>query len=157
MITLEKSVDEKLNEVFARHNVKKDELIPVMEEAQEAFGYLSEEVMKKVARFLKLSESTVYGVATFYALFRLKPGGKKMVRVCRGTACHVRGGARILREVQKNLGIKPGQTSEDMEYSLETISCFGSCALAPVMVVNKTVHGRMTTAKVEQILGAKKQ
>ncbi len=157
MIALETSFDEKLNVIFSHHSVKKDELIPVLEEAQEEFGYLSQEVMQKVARFLKLSESTVYGVATFYALFRLTPGGKKMVRVCRGTACHVRGGARILREVEKRLGIKPGQTSEDMEYSLETISCFGSCALAPVMVINKTVHGRMTTSKVEQILGKTKQ
>lgn len=157
VITLEQNIDGKLNEIFSRHSVKKDELIPVLEEAQEEFGYLSQEVMQKTARYLKLSESTVYSVATFYALFRLTPGGKNMVRVCRGTACHVRGGARILREVEKRLGIKPGQTSEDMEYSLETISCFGSCALAPVMVINKTVHGRMTTAKVEQILGKKRQ
>jgi len=103
-----------------------------------------------------LPESTVYGVSTFYAQFKFTPTGKKRVKVCRGTACHVRGGARILREVEKRLGIKPGETTADMEYSLETIACFGSCALAPVMVVDKDVYGRMTTTKVGQILGGTK-
>jgi NADH-quinone oxidoreductase subunit E len=151
---LDNSQKETLENIFAGFRGFSDELIPIMEEAQNAFGYLSREVMVEIARFLKLPESKVYGVATFYALFRLTPGGKKMVRVCRGTACHVRRGAQILQEVQKQLGIKPGETTEDMEYSLETISCFGSCALAPVMVVNKTVYGRMTPARVSKVLGS---
>ena len=108
--------------------------------------------MKQIARFLRLSESTVFGVATFYAQFKFSPSGRMVVRVCRGTACHVRGGARILREVEKRLGIKPGQSTDDLEYSLETIACFGSCALAPVMVIDQNVYGRMTTTKVGQIL-----
>ncbi len=124
-----------------------------MEAVQEEFGYLSKESIHSISEFLKVPEANIYGVATFYALFRLTPRGKKMVNVCRGTACHIRGGARILQTVEKHLGIKPGQTTEDMEYSLGTISCFGSCALSPVMVVNKTVYGRMTPARVEQILG----
>ncbi|MCR4393807.1 MAG: NAD(P)H-dependent oxidoreductase subunit E, partial [Dehalococcoidales bacterium] len=94
---------------------------------------------------------------TFYALFRLKPSGKNIIRVCRGTACHVRGGARILQEFENRLGIKAGETTPDLEYSLETISCFGSCALAPVVVVNRQVYGRMTPAKVAEVLGSKKQ
>ncbi len=148
----EVNIQERLKGVFARFKGDKDELIPVMEAAQDEFGYLPKEVMYEISRFLKIPESNIYGVATFYALFRLVPSGKKMVRVCRGTACHVRGGSRILREVVKCLGIKPGETTPDREYSLETISCFGSCALSPVMVVNKTVYGRMTPARVGLIL-----
>jgi NADH:ubiquinone oxidoreductase subunit E len=141
-----------LEEILFRYKGDKGDLIPILQDAQESFGYLPEGVMQKIAKFLRLPESVVYGVSTFYAQFTFIPTGKKRVKVCRGTACHVRGGARILREVEKRLGIKPGETSADMEYSLETIACFGSCALAPVVVINKNVYGRMTTTKVEQIL-----
>lgn len=143
----EENINTKLNQIFSRFKGNKDELIPVMEAVQDEFGYLPKVAMHEISRFLHVPESNIYGVATFYALFRLTPRGKKMVSVCRGTACHVRGGAQILQEVEKRLGIKPGETSQDMEYSLETISCFGSCALSPVMVVNKTVYGRMTPAR----------
>ncbi len=145
-----------LEKILSRYSEDKGNLIPILQEAQESFGYLPEGVMQKVARFLRLPESTVYGVSTFYAQFTFVPTGRKRVKVCRGTACHVRGGARILREVEKRLGIKPGETSDDMEYSLETIACFGSCALAPVIVINKDVYGRMTTTKVGQILAESK-
>jgi NADH-quinone oxidoreductase subunit E len=91
-------------------------------------------------------------VSTFYAQFKFVPSARRSVKVCRGTACHVRGGVNILHEVSKRLGINPGETTKDLEYSLETIACFGSCALAPVMVVNKTVYGRMTARKVADIL-----
>jgi len=144
---------EQLNEILSHYTGRRDELIPLLQEAQERFHYLPEDVMRGIARFLRLSESTVFGVATFYAQFKFSPSGRRAVRVCRGTACHVRGGAHILREVEKRLGIKPGQTTEDLEYSLETIACFGSCALAPVMVVDQNVYGRMTATKVGQILG----
>jgi NADH-quinone oxidoreductase subunit E len=143
-------------EILSRYGGESGDLIPMLQEAQERFGYLPEEVMQRFARFLKLPESTVYGVSTFYAQFKLTPTGKKLVKVCRGTACHVRGGARILREVERRLGIKPGETTNDLEYTLETIACFGSCALAPVMVVDKDVYGRMTTTKVAQVLGETK-
>ena len=145
-------MQEQLNRIFSHFEGTKDELIPVMEVVQAEFGYLSRESMTAISRFLRVPESNIYGVATFYALFRLTPRGKKMVSVCRGTACHVRGGAHILQEVEKHLGIKPGETTPDMEYSLEAVSCFGSCALSPVMVIDNTVYGRMTPAKVEQIL-----
>ena len=92
-------------------------------------------------------------MSTFYAQFKFTPTGRKKVKVCRGTACHVRGAPRILEEVEKRLGIKQGETTDDMEYSLETIACFGSCALAPVMVVDNNVYGRMTPKKVNEILG----
>ena len=143
---------EQLSEILSHYTGQRDELIPILQEAQERFGYLPEGVMSGIAKFLRLSESTVFGVATFYAQFKFTPTGKRIVKVCRGTACHVRGGARILREVEKRLGIKPGETTSDFEYTLETIACFGSCALAPVTVVNKNVYGRMTAPKVGQIL-----
>ncbi|MFQ6121984.1 MAG: NADH-quinone oxidoreductase subunit NuoE [Dehalococcoidales bacterium] len=146
-------VKEKLDGILSHYSGKRDELIPILQEAQEQFGYLPLEVMLEIARFLRVPESAVFGVSTFYAQFKFVPTGRKRVRVCRGTACHVRGGARILREVERRLGIKPGETTDDLEYSLETIACFGSCALAPVMVVGRNVYGRMTTTKVGQILG----
>lgn len=145
-------IKNKMQEIFARHNGKKDELIPILQETQEQFRYLPEEAMKEISQFLKVSVSTIYGVSTFYHLFKLTPSGKKIVRVCRGTACHVRGSPRIVDEVEKLLGVKSGETTKDMEYTLETIACFGSCALAPVMVVDKTVYGRMTPSKVKSIL-----
>ena len=154
MITLTQTeIKAELDEILSHYTGKREELIPILQEAQEYFGYLSLEVMQKIARFLKIPESAVFGVSTFYAQFKFSPTGRKKVKVCRGTACHVRGASRILDEVVKRLGIKPGETSDDMEYSLETIACFGSCALAPVMVVDNNVYGRMTPKKVSEILG----
>lgn len=154
---VESDVNKQLEEIFSRYSGERSDLIPILQEAQKRFRYLPEEVMQGIARFLRLPESTVYGVSTFYAQFKFTPVGNKIVKVCRGTACHVRGAPRILDEVKKRLGIEPGGTTEDLEYSLETIACFGSCALAPVMVVDEEVHGRMTPGKVAQILGEPKQ
>jgi len=145
-------IKEELSAILSQYSGEKSDLIPILQEAQEKFGYLPGEVMQEIAKFLRLPESNVFGVATFYAQFKFTPTGKRIVKVCRGTACHVRGGARILREVEKQLGIKPGETTDDLEYSLEAIACFGSCALAPVVVIDKTVYGRMTTKKVAEIL-----
>ena len=147
----EETREKLLNEILSSYYGEKQELIPILQQVQQAFGYLPEPIMKKIAKFLQLPESTVFGIVTFYAQFKLVPSGRNSIRVCRGTACHVRGGARILREVEKKLGIKPGESTPDLEYSLETVACFGACALAPVMVVNDKVHGRMTKAKVKEI------
>jgi NADH-quinone oxidoreductase subunit E len=145
-------VQDKLKEVFSHYHGEKQELIPVLQETQEQFRYLPAEAMREIGRFLHVPESTVYGVSTFYAQFKLAPLGKKIVKVCRGTACHVRGGAKILEETEKLLGIKAGQTSDDLEYTLESIACFGSCALAPVVVIDNDVHGRVTTNKLKGII-----
>ena len=153
IILIETEFKDKLDEILSHHTGKKDELIPILQEAQEQFGYLPSDVMLEIAKFLRLPESVVFGVSTFYAQFKFSPTGRKKVRLCRGTACHVRGAPRILEEVEKRLGIKPGETTENLEYSLETIACFGSCALAPVVVVDDNVYGRMTPKKVAQILG----
>ena len=123
-----------------------------MQKVQEEFRYLPADAMMKVARFLRIPESTVFGVSTFYAQFKLTPLGKKIVKICRGTACHVRGGEKILEETEKQLGVKAGEVTEDLEWTLETIACFGACALAPVMVIDKDVHGRMVTNKVKDVL-----
>jgi len=144
--------EERLNEILPSYQGKEEELIPILQQIQQVFGYLPESAMKKIAKFLKLPESTVFGVGTFYAQFKLIPTGRNIIRVCRGTACHVRGSAQILAEIEKQLGISANETTTDLEYSLETIACFGSCALAPVMVINNKVHGRMTATKAGEIL-----
>ena len=148
----EATVEEHLNEILSSYEGREDQLIPILQQVQQVFGYLPEPAMKKIAKFLKMPESTVFGVSTFYAQFKLVPSGRNIIRVCRGTACHVRGGARILREVEKRLGIKPGESSPDLEYCLETVACIGACALAPTMVVNKETHGQMTTKKAAEVL-----
>ncbi|MGQ9546428.1 MAG: NADH-quinone oxidoreductase subunit NuoE [Dehalococcoidia bacterium] len=148
----EAAIEERLNEILSSHQGREDELIPILQKVQQVFGYLPKPAMKKIAKFLKLPESTVFGVGTFYAQFKLVPSGRNTIKVCRGTACHVRGAAGILGEVEKQLGIKSGESTPDLEYSLEAIACFGSCALAPVMVIGNNVYGRMTPTKVKEVL-----
>jgi NADH:ubiquinone oxidoreductase subunit E len=150
------TIGEKMASVLAPHTRgKKDDLIPILQETQTAIGYLPGESMREIARFLGTTPNDVFGVASFYAQFRFKPTGKKRIMVCRGTACHVRGGSRLLDEVKQTLGIGDGEMTADGEYSLDTAACFGSCALAPVMVINDRVYGRMTPAKVREVLGKK--
>ena len=143
---------ERLASVLAPYRGQKGATIPVLQKAQEELGYLSEEAISEVATFLGLSKNEVYGVASFYAQFRFERQGEHRVRVCQGTACYVQGGRRILGTVQQELGIQPGGTTEDYQFSLEKVACFGSCASAPVMVVDKTVFGKMTTGKARQKL-----
>jgi NADH-quinone oxidoreductase subunit E len=148
---METDVKEKLDELLSPYSGENSDLIPILQEVQERLGYLPREVMQKIAKFLRLPQSTVYGVSTFYAQFKFVPTGKRIVKVCRGTACHVRGAERILREVEKQLGIKPGETTSDMEYTLETVACIGACALAPTMVVDKETQRKMTPKKVAEL------
>lgn len=138
--------------VLANYGRGRENLIPILQDVQDLTGYLSEDMVVRIAKFLGLSENDVYGVATFYAQFRFEPVGKHMVKVCRGTACHVRGSSHILENVEKKLGICPKQTTEDMKFSLEQVACFGSCALAPVVVVDDKVHARMSAKKAEKLI-----
>jgi NADH-quinone oxidoreductase subunit E len=147
-------VKEELAEVLDSYRGEKGAVIPILQKVQGKLGYLPEEAVKEVARFLRTSESEIYGVITFYAQFRTTPSGKNIVRVCRGTACHVRGGARIRAEVEKQLGVKAGETTPDLEYTLETVACIGACALSPTMVINDQTYGQMTTKKVAEIFGS---
>lgn len=145
-------MDARIDEVLVSFTGEKSELIPVLQRVQEVLGYLPEEAMKRIARFLSVPECTVFGTATFYTQFKFKPGGRNVIKVCRGTGCYVKGAPRLLDELEKELCIKDGETTPDMEYTLETVACFGSCALAPVIVVNDRVYGRMTPDKVKDIL-----
>jgi NADH-quinone oxidoreductase subunit E len=144
--------DERLDSILSLYRGDEGELIPILQKVQGEFGYVPESAIRGIAEFLHLPEVTVFGVVTFYAQFKLVPTGRNVVRVCRGTACHVRGGARILREAQKQLGIKPGESTPDLEYALETVACIGACALAPTMVINKDTYGQMTPKKVAEVL-----
>jgi len=127
-------------------------LIPVLQKAQAIYGYLPKPVMEAIARELKLSPAEVFGVVTFYAQFHLKPRGKNIVRTCQGTACHVRGAKNILAAISKHLKVKPGETTNDLQFTLETVACLGACGLAPVIMVNEQTHGRLTPADIPGIL-----
>lgn len=142
----------RLQSVFGRYPGKRGDLIPILQDAQACEGYISSETMSEVARFLNIPESTVYGVVTFYAQFYLTRQGRHKVRVCQGTACHVRGGHGILRAVESELGIRAGATSDDLEHSLETVACLGACSLAPVMTIDSQYFGRLTGAKAAAAL-----
>jgi NADH-quinone oxidoreductase subunit E len=146
-------MDERLKAVFSSFNGREQELIPILQHVQNEYGYLPEHTMLEIAKFTRVPESQIYSVATFYGQFRFTPKGKKHVMVCRGTACHVRGAPRILEEVEKLIGIKVGETSSDLEYSLETVACIGACGLAPNMMVNDVTYGRLTNKKIHEIFG----
>jgi NADH-quinone oxidoreductase subunit E/NADP-reducing hydrogenase subunit HndA len=143
---------EDLDDILKGFKCEPSDLIPVLQAVQEKYGYIPKESVKPVANALHLFPSQVQGVMTFYSQFALTPRGRNIIRVCRGTACHVRGGRGVLRGVEKTLGIEDGRTSEDFKFTLETVACLGACALSPVMVVNKAYHGQMNPKKIEKIL-----
>ena len=145
-----------LKKILSAYAGKSIELIPILQQVQNEFSYLPEPEMRQIARFVGVPESRVYAVATFYAQFRFTPMGRNKVTVCRGTACHVRGAQRILEEVEQRLGVKEGETTEDLEYTLETAACIGCCGLAPMIVINETTYGRLTPGKTVNILNETK-
>lgn len=130
------------------------DLVPVLQRTQEAFGYLSPDAVRRVARWLKLSESDVFGVATFYAQFRFSPPGRHRLRVCLGTACHVNGGVQMLDTIERRLGAGAGETTVDGEYDVERVACLGCCALAPVVTLDDDVHGQMSVLRLQELLDA---
>ena len=131
---------------------RSEELIPMLQSAQRALGYLPEEVLLGIAHLTKLPAARVFGVVTFYEQFRLQPVGKHVIRVCQGTACYVRGSDRILKDIQTRFNVAPGETTQDKLFTLDTVACFGSCALAPVMVVDGSVKGGIDPPKARKIL-----
>ncbi|MGM0666700.1 MAG: NADH-quinone oxidoreductase subunit NuoE [Bacteroidota bacterium] len=145
-------MSKQLEEIFTPFAGKSDELIPVLQAVQGEYGYLSEEAMEEIARFTGIPQSRVYGVATFYSQFRFTPVGETHVCVCRGTACHVRGSGKILENIESLMGIRSGEVTDDLKYSLDTLACIGACGLAPCVVVNDKVHAKMTPNKVRDIL-----
>jgi NADH-quinone oxidoreductase subunit E len=127
-------------------------LIPVLQQAQEHYGYLPEAVLEEVARRLRLPVSTIYGVVTFYAQFHLTPRGRHTIRACQGTACHVRGGKSVLNALQRTLGLQPGETTPDLRFTLDTVACLGCCFLAPALMVDDQYFGKLTPRDVESVL-----
>lgn len=144
---------ERLNAILSAYEGKKDELIPILQQVQMDLGYLPEHAMLEIAKFAGVPASRVYAVASFYAQFRFAAMGRNKVMVCRGTACHVRGAQRILDEVKRQLCIEEGETTEDLEYTLETVACIGCCALAPCVMINEKVEAKMTPKKVAELFG----
>ena len=146
---------EKVCAIIDKHGADPAKLIPILQEVQEEYRYLPEEVMTFVATSLGLSPAKVFGVASFYAHFALQPKGKYVVRLCDGTACHVKGSMNILNALQKKLGLDAkNPTTPDMLFTVETVSCLGACGLAPAMVINDMVYGQVTPEKAVSLVEA---
>jgi NADH-quinone oxidoreductase subunit E len=132
------------------------DLIPLLQDIQNTYGYLSIEAIHKISRRLKISENEIFGVATFYAQFRFTPPGEHHIKVCLGTACHVKGGEQMLDVIKRRLGISPGETTSDGKYDLERVACLGCCALAPVVRFDKKIFAQMSVLKLQGILDERK-
>ena len=148
---------ERIDRIMANYREQKWSLIPLLHEIQGMLGYVPPEVIPRIARVLGLFPSQVQGVITFYTQFYTEPRGKNIVRVCRGTACHVRGGKTILKLVKRQLGIDEGETTLDFDFSLETVACIGVCALAPNIVINQHTYGHMNPKQVARLFGKKEE
>lgn len=142
-----------LDTIIEKHKKDKWALIPLLQEVQATYGYIPEKTIEPIAAALNLFPSQVQGVITFYAGFSLKPKGKYVCKVCRGTACHVKGSRSILRLMQKELNLVEGETSPDYRFTLETVACLGACFLAPTMMINRNYFGKISPAKVTSVLG----
>lgn len=138
---------EALQKALDKYRGLKGALIPLLQEAQEIYGYLPKEIMRWISGDLGIPFSKTFGVVTFYSQFHLKPRGRNIIRVCQGTACHVRGASKVFDAVSTKLGVGKNGTTEDLRYTLETVACLGACGLAPVMMVNDETHGRLTPDK----------
>jgi NADH-quinone oxidoreductase subunit E len=143
---------EELQRVYSRYEGQQSDLIPILQDVQDTLGYIPPEAIKATAEFLRIAESTVYGVVTFYTQFYLTRQGRHKIKVCQGTACHVAGADDVMRAVEDKLGIKAGESTDDFEFNLERVACFGSCALAPVVVVDGKVYGNVTPEQTIKIL-----
>ncbi|MGB7296712.1 MAG: NAD(P)H-dependent oxidoreductase subunit E [Candidatus Aminicenantales bacterium] len=146
-----------LSELKREFKGERGDLIPVLQRMQALHGYLLPDAVRAVSRWLKISENEIFGVATFYAQFRFHPPGRHHVRICLGTACHVRGGEQILLTAQQRLGIGTGETTSDGEYDLERVACLGCCALAPVVSFDEKIYSQMSVLKVQRILDEHKR
>jgi NADH:ubiquinone oxidoreductase subunit E len=143
---------QKLRKILTRHARTRDALIPLLQDMQSEIGYLPPEAMAMAGKHCRIAPVEVFGVSTFYAQFKFSAVGRNTVMVCQGTACHVMGAARVLEEVQNQLGVTPGKTTPDGHFTLETVACIGACALAPSMVVNKDTFGRVKPENIAEIL-----
>jgi len=152
VLTVEQGNEQVLQNIIESFRGKKGITISLLSKIQDTFGYLPQEAMSKVARELDISEASLYGVATFYAMFRFNPPGKHTIKLCRGTACHVQGSLLIAQEIIRHLDISSGDTTNDGLFTLELVACLGCCGLAPAMMVEDKVYGRLTPDKAIQVL-----
>lgn len=143
----------KTEQIVKKHGGDKSSLIAVLQDIQEAFNYLPKQALTTAAKTMNMPLSRVYEAATFYTAFSLKPRGENVVRICKGTACHVRGASALQDKFERTLGIKPGEMTPDGKFSLETVNCVGACALGPIVVINTEYHGQMTMNKVDKLIG----
>jgi len=150
-------MNEKFKNIFSSFDGKEEELIPILQKVQDELGFLSDESMEEIAKYIRVPASMVFGVATFYTQFRFTPKGEKHIMLCRGTACHVKGAPRIQEEIENQIGIKVGETSNDLKYSLENVACIGACSLAPCAMLNETVEANLTPKKVERIFSPSRE
>ena len=146
------SEDKFLKEIFKKYKSKTYALISLLQEVQDHFGFLSEEIIRLISENLNIPIAKIYGIITFYSQFKLNPVGKYVVQVCLGTACHVKGSAEILKHFETKLGIKAGQSTPDMKITLETINCIGACSLSPAIAINKKVYGHLDTDIVDSLI-----
>ncbi len=146
------SVKENVNTILASYAYDESMLVSILQDIQAEYRYLSEDSMKEVSRSLEVPVSQVYSVATFFKAFNLKPVGRHVVNVCLGTACHVRGALKILEQLERDLGISPGETTKDLKFTLETVKCVGACALGPMVIVDGEYEGKMKLEKVKPLI-----
>lgn len=138
--------------IFADFEPVRKNLIPILQAVQDKFGYIPPQSIRSIAKYIGVFPSEISGIITFYSQFYTTPRGRNIIRVCRGTACHVRGARMVLQMAMKHTGLKESETSEDMKFSLETVACLGACAMGPVMVVNKTYYGKLNPGRIEAVL-----
>lgn len=138
--------------IFEKYQRKPDQLIPILQNVQREFGYITPESVKHISGYLRISENQIFGVSSFYAQFRFTPPGRHSVKVCLGTACHVRGGATLLEMLERELGISCGETTPDRRFDLERVACLGCCALSPVVQIDADIYSRMTVNKLSELL-----
>jgi len=152
MNTVAKQLGEKIGLILDNYQCDKRLLVSILQDTQAEYNYLPKEALIRISEGLGVPLSQVYSVATFFKAFSLKPRGRHLINVCLGTACHVRGAVRILEKIERELGIKPGDTTEDLKYTLETVNCVGACALGPIVIVDGNYSGEMKTDKVKTLL-----
>lgn len=153
MIDVHDDINHAVGEMVDRYHAEPTALIMILQDIQKHYRYLPEDALKVVARKMNIAVAQIYGVATFYKSFSLKPKGQHHICVCTGTACHVRQADVIVDKFKRELGISPGETTSDMEFSLETVNCLGACALGPLVTANEVYYGNMTVSKVDKMLG----
>ncbi|GAH54093.1 unnamed protein product [marine sediment metagenome] len=154
MSTEVEQIEEKVESILDDYQREEGMLVSMLQDIQAEYNYLPREALAQVSQGLDVALSQVYSVATFFKAFSLKPRGRHIINVCLGTACHVRGAVRILEEMERELGIKPGETTEDFKYTLETVNCVGACALGPIVIIDGKYSGQMKSNKVKPLLGS---